>query len=45
MNDYDIDGLIDLKRDINLKLSSYLDENKKRQLFGISGEHFNWKNE
>jgi hypothetical protein len=33
-----------MKRDINLKLTSFLDEVKIRQLFGVSKDYFNWKN-
>jgi hypothetical protein len=44
-NKYDIEnGLLGMKRDLSLKLSSYLDENEKRELFGQGHEYFDWKN-
>jgi hypothetical protein len=43
-NKYEIpNGLLGMKRDINIKLSSYLVNYKKRQFFGISSEYFLWK--
>jgi hypothetical protein len=45
MDKYEIkNGLLGMKRDINIKLSSFLDENKKRQLHGVSLDYFIWKN-
>jgi hypothetical protein len=37
-------GLPGMKRDINEKLTYYLDDNKTRQFFGISSDYFVWKN-
>jgi hypothetical protein len=44
MEKYDIpNGLLGMKRDINIKLSSYLVDYKKRVFFGVSSEYFLWK--
>jgi hypothetical protein len=45
MDKYDIEnGMLGMKRDTNIKLGSYLNENEKRNFFGQSNEYFNWKN-
>ncbi|MDR2765847.1 MAG: hypothetical protein LBB63_00050, partial [Holosporaceae bacterium] len=37
-------GLLGMKRDINLKVGAYLDDETVRQLFDVSAEYFMWKN-
>jgi hypothetical protein len=45
MDKYEIkNGLLGMLRDVNIKLTKWLNENKKRQLYGISSEYFLWKN-
>lgn len=40
---YRINNIIDMKRDVNAKLSYYLSDDKKRQLFGVSPDYFYFK--
>jgi hypothetical protein len=45
MDYYEIkNGLLGMLRDINLKLTKFLDDNKIRVLFGVSQKYFEWKN-
>jgi hypothetical protein len=39
----DNNNIIDMKRDVNAKLSYYLSDDKKRQLFGVSPDYFYFK--
>jgi hypothetical protein len=43
-NQYEIiGGLPEMKRDINIKLSRFLEPEKTRELFGVDSEYYKWK--